>query len=376
MKKFAAATTLLTCLLMAGGVGISAAQAAPFRVTTPAITMEQQPNGSFKAVGKEPPKTFAIDSKIQSQKVFYKNRFDITIAADMYLPEGFDQSKKYSAIIVGHPYGGVKEQSSGLYAQEMAKRGFVALAFDYSYNGESGGTPRQTVSPETFVEDFSASVDFMGTRPFINRQQIGVIGICGSGGFSVSAAAIDPRIKALATVSMYDMGRATRHGLNDSISNEQRRQNLVAIGEQRLAEFSGAQPVIRFGTPDKLPEEAESSKESAGYNRSTDVAREFYGYYRTQRGYHPRYMGTRFTSNAAMMNFFPFAQIKDIAPRPLLFIAGENAHSRYFSEDAYKQAKGPKELYIVPNANHVDLYDQMDKIPFDKLTKFFQDNLK
>ncbi len=314
--------------------------------------------------GREPRKTFPADKRITVNKVFYKNRFDITLAGELYLPENFDRAKKYPALIVGHPYGGVKEQCAGLYAQEMAKRGFAALAFDLSYGGESGGTPRQTVSPETFVEDFSASVDFLGTRPFIDRNRIGVIGICGSGGFSVSAAAIDPRIRALATVSMYDMGRATRQGLGDSVSDEQRKRNLAEIAEQRWREFEGATPRIRFGTPEKLPENA------------TETAKEFYAYYRTPRGYHPRYLGTRFTSNAALMNFFPFAQIRDISPRPVLFVVGEKAHSRYFSEDAYRQAAEPKELYVVPNAGHVDLYDGMELIPFDKLTDYFKSNLK
>jgi fermentation-respiration switch protein FrsA (DUF1100 family)/alkylhydroperoxidase/carboxymuconolactone decarboxylase family protein YurZ len=312
----------------------------------------------------EPPKTFAAAESVTVQKIHYKNRYDITIAGDLYMPVNLDMTKKHAAIIVGHPFGGVKEQCAGLYAQEMAKRGFVALAFDFSYNGESGGMPRQTVSPEAFVEDFSASVDFIGTRPFVNRNRIGVIGICGSGGFSVSATAIDPRIKALATVSMYDMGRPTRQGLGDVLTDEQRRQTLVDIGEQRWKEFEGAESRIRFGTPEKLPENA------------TDVQKEFFGYYRTERGYHPRYLGTRFTSNAALMNFFPFTQIKDISPRPALFVAGEKAHSRYFSEDAYRLAAEPRELYVVPGAKHVDLYDRMEYIPFDKLTDFFTNNMK
>jgi len=308
------------------------------------------------------PKTFPASDNVTVEKVFYKNHFDITLAGELYLPVGLDKTQKHAAIIVGHPYGGVKEQCSGLYAQELAKRGFAALAFDLSFSGESGGTPRRTVSPEIYADDFSASVDYLGRLPFIDRKRIGVIGICGSGGFSLAAAAIDPRIRALATVSMYDMGRATRQGLNDSISLEQRKKNLEALAEQRWKEADGGEVLVRFGTPEKLPE------------NPSPAVRAFYDYYRG-RAYHPRYLGQKVTSAMALMNFYPFARIAEISPRPLLFVAGEKAHSRYFSEDAYRQAAEPKELYIVPNAGHVDLYDQTDKIPFDKLTDFFTKNL-
>lgn len=322
-------------------------------------------NGLVLNEAEEPAKTFKADPSITVRKVFYKNRYDITLCADVYLPKGFDKAKQYSALIIGHPFGAVKEQCSGLYAQEMARRGFVALAFDASYQGESGGEPRHTVSPDALVEDFSASVDWLGLQPYVNRNSIGVIGICGSGGFSVCAASLDPRIRALATVSMYDMGRATRNGLGDRMTDEQRRKLLDEVAAQRWQEAATGEARIRFGTPEKLPDNANA------------IQKEFFDYYRnTSRGYHPRYQGTRFTSQAALMNFYPFAMIKEISPRPVLFIAGENAHSRYFSEDAYKQAGEPKELYIVPGANHVDLYDRTDKIPFDKITEFFRTNLK
>ncbi|WP_455672548.1 carboxymuconolactone decarboxylase family protein [Phocaeicola sp.] len=310
----------------------------------------------------EPPKTFAADNKVTVKKVFYKNRYNITLAAELYMPT--DTNVKCPALIIGHPFGAVKEQCAGLYAQEMAKRGFVTLAFDASYQGESGGLPRHTISPDALVEDFNASVDWLGIQPFVDRNRIGVIGICGSGGFSVCAASIDPRIRALATVSMYDMGRATRNGLNDAMTEEQRKAMFAEVAAQRWHEAEGAEPRIRFGTPEQLPENANA------------VQKEFYDYYRNpERGLHPRYLGTRFTSIAALTNFYPFAQIKEISPRPVLFIVGENAHSRYFSEDAYKQADEPKELYIVPDANHVDLYDQTNKIPFDKLANFFMEHL-
>lgn len=313
----------------------------------------------------ESPKTFAPDNQLTVKKVFYKNRYDIMLVADLYMPANTDTNAKYPTLIIGHPFGAVKEQCSGLYAQEMARRGFVTLAFDASYQGESGGEPRHTVSPDALVEDFSASVDWLGLQPFVDRNRIGVIGICGSGGFAVCAASLDPRIKALATVSMYDMGRATRNGLGDSMTDEQRRKLLDEVAEQRWKEAETGEARIRFGTPEKLPENANA------------VQKEFFDYYRNPlRGYHPRYQGTRFTSQAALMNFYPFAMIKEISPRPVLFIAGEEAHSRYFSEDAYQEAGEPKELYIVPGANHVDLYDRMDKIPFDKISEFFQHALR
>lgn len=296
----------------------------------------------------------------------FKDRYDLELEGDMYLPKGFDAAKAsaYAAIIVGHPFGGVKEQTSGLYAQEMAKRGFVTLAFDLACSGESDCTPRQTVSAETYVDDFSAAVDFIGTRAFVNRQKIGVLGICGSGGFVMSAAAIDPRMKAVATVSMYDMGRQRRRGLNDSVSRKQMKKNLESIAEERWKDFEGAEPQIIPGTPRVLPE------------NPNPIAKEFWEYYRTTRGEHPNYIGLRRTSDASLMNFFPFAQIDLISPRPILFVVGEKAHSRYFTDDTFSKAREPKELYIVPDAGHVDLYGNMQKIPFDKLESFFKTNLK
>lgn len=318
-------------------------------------------NGMAQANGK----TFPPSEKVTVEKVRYKNRYDVTVVADLYLPKDMVAGRKYPAIVVGHPFGGVKEQSSGLYAQNMAERGFVALAFDLSYGGESGGWPRHVASPETYVEDFSASVDFIGTSPFVDRMRIGAIGICGSGGFAISATAVDTRIKATATVSMYDMGRERRQGFEDRKSREEFDRELAEIGEQRWKEFEGAEPRVVLGTPETIDED------------SPAAAREFFDYYRTPRGQHPNCTtGITFTSNGALMNFYPFAMIERISPRPLLFIAGETANSRYFSEDAYKLAAEPKELYIVPKAGHVDLYDRMQFIPFDKLEAFFKEYLK
>lgn len=317
------------------------------------------------AMAQQSKKTFSVSDKVAIEKVTYKNRYDITIVADMYLSKEIDRSQRYAAIVVGHPFGGVKEQSSGLYAQQLAERGFVAIAFDLSYGGESGGTPRRIASPEIYVEDFSAAVDFIGTRPFVDRTRIGAIGICGSGGLGVAAAAIDPRIKAVATVSMYDMGRERRQGYQDAMGIMERKKYLEDIAAQRWREVDGEPVRMLVGTLEQIDED------------SPEVAREFFDYYRTPRGQHENCTtGVTYTSSASMMNFFPFANIELLSPRPVLFIAGGNAHSRYFSEDAYKAASQPKELYIVKGAGHVDLYDRMELIPFDKLTVFFTQNLK
>lgn len=310
-------------------------------------------------------KTFPQSEKVNHSKVTFFNRLGINLVADLYIPKTHDLSKKSPAIIVGHPFGGVKEQTSGLYAQTMAELGFITIAFDASYNGESGGQPRSIASPEAFVEDFSAATDFLGTRLFVDRERIGVLGVCGSGGFSVSAASVDPRLKAVATVSMYDMGRDRRQGFGDTMNEKDRMLALRAIGNQRWIEFVGGERKYVIGTPEAVTEE------------SPAVAREFYDYYRTKRGHHPRSTTAMSrTSDAALMSFFPFSQIESISPRPMLFIAGEKANSRYFSEDAFKLAAEPKELHIVPGATHVDLYDRVELIPFDKLAAFFTDHLK
>lgn len=309
-------------------------------------------------------KTFPLSDRVLHEKVTYPNRFGIHIAADLYKPKNFDTSKRYAALIVGTPYGGVKEQGAGIYAQAMAERGFVAMAFDESCNGESGGEPRGIASLELFVEDFSAGVDFMGTRPFVDRNRIGVIGICGSGGFALSAAQVDRRIKAVATVSMYDMSRVKANGWMDSWSEEDRNAYLDQLGEQRWNEFAGGE-VKTLGLPDSIDENTDP------------ITREFYEFYKMPRGQHPR-STTHFTmtSDMGFMNNSLLGRIQSISPRPILFIIGENAHSRYFSEDAYEMAAKPKELCIVPGATHVDLYDRTDIIPFDKLTSFFSNYLK
>ncbi|MEG8980326.1 alpha/beta hydrolase [Priestia megaterium] len=309
---------------------------------------------------------FELSDKITRKSVSYNNRFGIKIAADLYLPKDFEESKEHAAIIIGSPYGGVKEQGAGIYAQNMAERGFVALTFDPSYNGYSGGEPRHLSSPDLFVEDFSAAVDYVGTRPFVDRNQIGAIGMCGSGGFAISAAQVDRRIKAVATVSMYDISRVAANGWMDSLTKEERNGMLDVIAEQRYVDFEAGQPTLAHrGAP-------------IGFDENTDpIGREFGEFYSTPRGYHPNSI-TQFTVTSSMsfMNFPLLTHIKSISPRPILFIMGEQAHSRYFSEDAYELAAEPKELYVVPNTGHVDLYDKTDLIPFDKLEAFFMEYLK
>ena len=318
-------------------------------------------------------KTFPKSDKVIHEKVFYPNRYGITIAADLYLPQNIDKSKKYAAILVGTPYGGggggVKEQGADIYAQTMAERGFVAIAFDESFNGESSGNPRHVSSPDIFVEDFSAGVDFLGTRPFVDRNKIGVIGICGSGAFSITAAQVDHRIKAVATASMYDMSRVIRSGWKDTMSAEQRNKTLDQLSEQRWKDFENGSPLLPQGFP---------SEPAASIPEGLDpITSEFFEYYAMARGHHPRSHGPfTQTSNMAFMNFPLMNYIETISPRPILFIMGEKAHSRYFTEDAYKMAYEPKELYIVPGARHIDLYDRTDMIPFDKLTAFFTKALR
>ncbi len=325
--------------------------------------------GTVQAGGsQEWDKTFPKSDRVTHEKVSFHNRYGITVAADLYLPKNIDPSQKHAAIIVGTPYGGVKEQGAGIYAQTMAERGFVAIAFDESYNGESGGTPRHISSPDIFVEDFSAAVDYIGTRPFVDRNRIGVIGICGSGAFSLTAAQADHRIKAVATVSMYDMSRTIRYGFGDTMTDEQRTRTLVKMGEQRWEDFEKGRPLLPPGFP---------GEPAASVPEGLDpISSEFFEYYAMERGHHPNSIGSfTATSGMSFMNFPLLNYIETIAPRPILFIMGENAHSRYFTEDAYKRAAEPKELYIVPGARHIDLYDRTDMIPFDKLESFFNDNL-
>lgn len=338
-----------------------------YMLTTMALGMSLSTTDDVSAADpKTWDKTFPLSDKVIHEKVSYPNRYGITVSADLYLPKDIDKSQKYAALVIGTPYGGVKEQGSGMYAQTMAERGFVAIAFDESYNGESNGEPRHVSSPDIFVEDFSAGVDFLGTLPFVDRNKIGAIGICGSGGFAVTAAQVDHRIKAVATASMYDMSRVKRNGWKDSMTDEQRNAYLDQLGEQRWKDFEKGSPELTPQFPAEIPKEG-----------LDPITSEFFEYYVAPRGHHPRSIGAfTITSDMAFMNFPLMNYIETISPRPILFIIGEHAHSRYFSEDAYKRAAEPKELYVVPGARHIDLYDDVNLIPFDKLTSFFTEYLK
>ena len=314
---------------------------------------------------------FYRSDKVEVQKVTFKNQYKMNIAGNLYLPKDMDKSKKHAAIIVGHPVGAVKEQSADLYAVKMAERGFVTMSVDLAFWGGSDGQPRNAVAPELYAETFSAAVDYLGTGPFADREKIGAIGICGSGSFAISAAKIDPRLKAVATISMYDMGAANRNGLNHSLTLAQRKQIIADAAEQRYVEFQGGATKYTSGTVHEITE------------KSNPIEREFYDFYRTPRGeFTPAGSSPLLTthptlsSNTKFMNFYPFNDIETISPRPLLFITGDQAHSKEFSEDAYKRAAEPKELYYVAGAGHVDLYDRVELIPFDKLESFFKANLK
>jgi fermentation-respiration switch protein FrsA (DUF1100 family) len=312
-------------------------------------------------------KTFPKSTKVDHLKVTFKNRYGITLAADLYVPKNAGGGR-LAALAVCGPFGAVKEQSSGLYAQTMAERGFVAVAFDPSFTGESGGEPRHVASPDINTEDVSAAVDFLGLQPFVDRERIGVIGICGWGGIALNAVAVDKRVKAVVASTMYDMSRVMSKGYNDSVTPAQHAQALEQLGQQRWKDAKSGAPemlpmfnVLKGGEPQFMVDYAD--------------------YYKSKkRGFHPRAINSNgswtVTSALSFMNAPLMTYIAEISPRPILFIHGENAHSRYFSETAYAAAVQPKELMIIKGANHVDLYDRMDKIPFDAIAGFFDKNLK
>lgn len=306
-------------------------------------------------------KTFPQSAAVEHRKVTFPNRYGITLAADLYLPKKRTK-EALPAIVVGGPFGAVKEQSSGLYAQTMAERGFVTIAFDPSYTGESGGQPRNVASPDINTEDFSAAVDFIGLLPEVDRERIGIIGICGWGGMALNATAVDKRVKAVVTTTMYDMTRVMSKGYNDSVTLEQRTQVLEQLSQQRWKDAESGVPAYQ-----------------PPYNKlkggEAQFLVDYHDYYMTPRGYHPRAVNSgnawTMTTPLSFMNMPILTYIKEISPRPILFIHGEKAHSRYFSETAYAAAAEPKELVIVPGASHVDLYDRPDKIPFDRIAGFF-----
>ena len=311
-------------------------------------------------------KTFPKSDKVDHRKVTFHNRYGITLAADMYTPK--NAVGKLPAIAVSGPFGAVKEQSSGLYAQTMAERGFLTIAFDPSFTGESGGSPRYVASPDINTEDFSAAVDFLSVQDNVDPERIGIIGICGWGGMAINAAAMDTRIKATAAMTMYDMTRVNAKGYFDSEdTGDARYEKKKAMNAQRTLDYKNGAYALAGGVVDPLPEDA------------PQFVKDYYAYYKTERGYHPRSLnsnnGWNVTSSLSFMNM-PILQYSHEIRSAVLLVHGEKAHSRYFSEGAYEKLTGDnKELLIIPGASHVDLYDRTDVIPFEKLRSFFMEHL-
>ena len=312
-------------------------------------------------------KVFPKSDKVDHKKVTFHNRYGIILAADMYTPRGTEG--KLPAIAVSGPFGAVKEQSSGLYAQKMAELGFLTIAFDPSYTGESGGMPRYVASPDINTEDFCAAVDFLSVQENVDPERIGIIGICGWGGMAINAAAIDTRIKATAAMTMYDMTRVTANGYFDAEDSEQARfEKKKAMNAQRIEDYKSGSYALAGGVVDPLPEDA------------PQFVKDYYAYYKTPRGYHSRSLnsngGWNVTSSLSFLNM-PILQYSSEIRSAVLLVHGEKSHSRYFSETAYSKLTGDnKELLIIPGANHTDLYDQMDIIPFEKLNAFFTEYLR
>lgn len=312
-------------------------------------------------------KTFKKSDKVDVQKVSFKNRYGITLVGDLYIPKE-KSAGKMPAIALSGPFGAVKEQASGLYAQTLAQRGFITLAFDPSYTGESGGEPRSVASPDINTEDFSAAVDFLSNHENVDPEKIGILGICGFGGLGLNAAAMDTRIKAVVTSTMYDMSRVNANGYFDSMDEKARYELKQNLNKQRSEDFKKGTYAKASGLPDKL------SGDEAQF------VKDYYDYYKTKRGFHKRSINSNgnwnMTSALSFINMPILARSGEIQ-NAVLMIHGEKAHSRYFSEDAFKQLKGEnKELLIIPDANHVDLYDNLEKIPFDKIEAFYREYLK
>lgn len=324
-------------------------------------TMKQNPN-----LTREWDKVFPQSDRVNHSKVTFRNRYGITLAADLYIPR--NASGKLPAIAVSGPFGAVKEQASGLYAQTLAERGFLTVAFDPSYTGESGGEPRYVASPDINTEDFSAAVDYLSTRNDVDPERIGILGICGFGGFAINAAAIDTRIKATVASTMYDISRCSANGYFDSMDADARYELRRQLNAQRTEDAKTGTCALAGGVVDPLPDDAPR------------FVKDYYAYYKTPRGYHPRSLnsndGWNKTSSLSFINM-PILSYSDEIRSAVLLIHGEKAHSRYFSEDAFKKLKGNnKELHIIPGASHVDLYDNLAVIPFDKIEGFFREYLK
>jgi fermentation-respiration switch protein FrsA (DUF1100 family) len=306
---------------------------------------------------------------VSVQKVSFPNR-TITVVGNLFRPASFDTNRKYAALIMAHPHGGVKEQTAGLYARRLAEQGFMTLAYDASYWGESSGEPRNLEAPATRIEDVSCAIDYLSTLPQVDANNIGVLGICAGGGYALNAAQIDPRIKAVATVSMFDLGDARREGVDKSVTFEQRMQRVQQMAEQRTKEARGE--AVKY-----VPIVPESPAQFT--DKTLTLYREGYEYYRTPRGQHPNANNRQvFTAGLAQLAFYPLAHMDVISPRPVLLIAGEKADTRFYSQIAYEKAKDPRELFIVPGATHIDMYDKPQFVgpAVGKLKAFFQENLK
>jgi uncharacterized protein len=345
--------------VLAAALALAAAQ--------PALAQSADPrsNGPNLQLTQQWDKVFPKSDRVDHQKVTFTNRYGITLVGDLYLPKDRGD-RRLPAIVISGPFGAVKEQSSGLYAQTLAERGFATLAFDPSYTGESGGFPRNVASPDINTEDLSAAVDFIGLHAAVDRERIGVLGICGWGGMALNAVAVDKRVKAVAVSTMYDMTKLMSRGYNDSVTLEERTRTLEDLSHQRWEDAENGAP--EYGPPMNELEGGEAQ-----------FLVEYHDYYKTPRGFHPRSVNSNaswtVTNPLSFMNMPILTYIDEISPRPILFVHGEDAHSRYFSETAYAAAAEPKELLIVPGANHTDLYDQMDVIPFDRFAAFFQQHL-
>lgn len=313
-------------------------------------------------------KVFAKSDDVTVKKVHFTNRYGIKLTGDLYTPKGTAKDAKLPAIVVSGPFGAVKEQVSGLYAQTLAQRGFITLAFDPSFTGESAGTPRHMASPDINTEDFSAAVDYLTTLPNVAEDKIGLIGICGFGGFGLNAAAMDTRIKASAIMTMYDMTRVAANGYFDAVDEKGRHENLKRLNNQRTQDYKNGTYAHDQGLPEKLT------------GQEPQFVQDYWHYYKTPRGFHKRSINSNgqwiTTSSLSLINM-PILQRSSEIQSAVLIVHGEKAHSRYLGEDAFKKLKGSnKELYIVPGASHVDLYDNLEKIPFDKLESFFKTHLK
>lgn len=349
------AATVLTTACAAACAAIPAAQVAPSTIKPAELQLEAKWD-----------KVFAQSSKVNHSKITFVNRYGITLAADLYVPK--NAQGKLPAIAVSGPFGAVKEQSSGLYAQTLAERGYLTIAFDPSFTGESGGYPRYVASGDINTEDFSAAVDYLSTREDVNPDKIGILGICGWGGMAINAAAVDVRIKATVAATMYDMSRVTANGYFDSLDAEGRYKLRHTLANERTVNYRTGRYNLAGGVPDQLPADA------------PQFVKDYFNYYKTERGYHKRSLnsnGSWNTTSAISLLNMPLLAFADEIRSAVLVVHGEKAHSRYFSEGAYKKLKGDnKELLIIPGANHTDLYDRMDVIPFDRIDAFYKANLK